>query len=583
MPASELREAAVGERQAEHDRLAAGADQVALNMLSTNVVSANAARPSGPGSAIGVGTNVRSCAATASRPPARVLPREARAIGRRGFHGTRSFCGAAQAPGCSCAPHPSRCPRVSRRARRAKPGRCPREDARRRRGACASCAPTSPGWARARRPAWSAWRARRRPPPPRAAAAARARAARAARGSPAGSARAAPRRCPTPAASRAASGRASSTPTIASQNAVTMNETRRQRAEDQQHADDRAEDADEAREQADAHGGERESTTAAARARLPSRPASVPATSTRAVVETSWAAFVPWSGARGEVERVDHQAPMRTRPPMAASAGPKTPGSGSGRAARGRRGPASCAAGSSTSRARGRPAPAGRSPSISAGGVVVQVQDLRRCRPGRPSGSPAASRSASISLTCGPSASASVWTRLETTVRQRRGQRREAAARRAAALAARDLLGRHDELAAGLSRGHRSASAAWARPRRPGGRSSGSLAVDDARQAVAGGEHEVEQRRGEPDAGLDAAAPGQLGGRELRHGSGSYRRRSSGDGCGRGRGRGPGAPAPAALLQALARLAHQRDRLGEDDRHHGADLLGLLARSCPGC
>src|SRR4051794_16342787 len=35
----------------------------ALNMLRTNVVSANAARPSGPGSAIGVGTNETFCRA----------------------------------------------------------------------------------------------------------------------------------------------------------------------------------------------------------------------------------------------------------------------------------------------------------------------------------------------------------------------------------------------------------------------------------------------------------------------------------------------------------------------------------------
>ena len=33
-----------------------------------------------------------------------------------------------------------------------------------------------------------------------------------------------------------------------------------------------------------------------------------------------------------------------------------------------------------------------------------------------------------------------------------------------------------------------------------------------------------------------------------------------------------------ALLQPLARLAHERDGLGEDGRHHGADLLGLLGR-----
>ena len=49
----------------------------------------------------------------------------------------------------------------------------------------------------------------------------------------------------------------------------------------------------------------------------------------------------------------------------------------------------------------------------------------------------------------------------------------------------------------------------------------------------------------------------------------------------------PGAPtaraaaadaARGALLQPLARLAHERDRLGEDGRHHRADLLGLLGR-----
>jgi hypothetical protein len=32
------------------------------------------------------------------------------------------------------------------------------------------------------------------------------------------------------------------------------------------------------------------------------------------------------------------------------------------------------------------------------------------------------------------------------------------------------------------------------------------------------------------------------------------------------------------LLQALARFAHERDRFGEDDRHHRAQLLGLLLR-----
>src|SRR3954452_8846210 len=36
-----------------------------LNMLSTNVVRANAASPSGPGSAMGVGTNETSCRADA--------------------------------------------------------------------------------------------------------------------------------------------------------------------------------------------------------------------------------------------------------------------------------------------------------------------------------------------------------------------------------------------------------------------------------------------------------------------------------------------------------------------------------------
>jgi hypothetical protein len=34
--------------------------------------------------------------------------------------------------------------------------------------------------------------------------------------------------------------------------------------------------------------------------------------------------------------------------------------------------------------------------------------------------------------------------------------------------------------------------------------------------------------------------------------------------------------APDGLLQALARLAHESDRLGEDERHHRAQLLGLL-------
>ena len=33
---------------------------------------------------------------------------------------------------------------------------------------------------------------------------------------------------------------------------------------------------------------------------------------------------------------------------------------------------------------------------------------------------------------------------------------------------------------------------------------------------------------------------------------------------------------PRTSAEALARLAHQRDRLGEDGRHHLADLLGLL-------
>ena len=44
------------------------------------------------------------------------------------------------------------------------------------------------------------------------------------------------------------------------------------------------------------------------------------------------------------------------------------------------------------------------------------------------------------------------------------------------------------------------------------------------------------------------------------------------------RGQGRSRRRRRGLLQALTRLAHERDRLGEDDRHHRADLLGLLGR-----
>src|SRR3954453_3065327 len=45
----------------------------------------------------------------------------------------------------------------------------------------------------------------------------------------------------------------------------------------------------------------------------------------------------------------------------------------------------------------------------------------------------------------------------------------------------------------------------------------GLLAVDDAREAIAGGEDEVERRRGEPQAGLDGTPPGARGGGRRAH------------------------------------------------------------------
>ena len=43
-------------------------------------------------------------------------------------------------------------------------------------------------------------------------------------------------------------------------------------------------------------------------------------------------------------------------------------------------------------------------------------------------------------------------------------------------------------------------------------------------------------------------------------------------------------PAPVGrLAQALARLAHQRDGLGEDRGHHLRGSAAPAARSCPGC
>ena len=57
------------------------------------------------------------------------------------------------------------------------------------------------------------------------------------------------------------------------------------------------------------------------------------------------------------------------------------------------------------------------------------------------------------------------------------------------------------------------------RRRRPSARRLGVdvVAPGDARDAVAGEEDEVEQRRGEPDHGLDAAAARELGGSAVRH------------------------------------------------------------------
>src|SRR5690349_1423260 len=52
-------------------------------------------------------------------------------------------------------------------------------------------------------------------------------------------------------------------------------------------------------------------------------------------------------------------------------------------------------------------------------------------------------------------------------------------------------------------------------PEAAGGQGLGVVAVDGARDAVAGGEEEVEQGGGEPQAGLDPAAPLLLVGREL--------------------------------------------------------------------
>src|SRR4051794_35495274 len=99
------------------------------------------------------------------------------------------------------------------------------------------------------------------------------------------------------------------------------------------------------------------------------------------------------------------------------------------------------------------------------------------------------------------------------------------------------------------------------------------VALDGARQPVAGDQDEIEERGGDPQARLDAPAPRQLRRGELRHGRPSYRRRR--------RERPPGFPVsePARrLLQPLARLAHQGHGLGEDRGHHGAQLLRLLLR-----
>ena len=48
------------------------------------------------------------------------------------------------------------------------------------------------------------------------------------------------------------------------------------------------------------------------------------------------------------------------------------------------------------------------------------------------------------------------------------------------------------------------------------------VAIDRARQPIAGGEQQIEERRGDAQAGLDAPAPGELGGCGRCHGRGLY-------------------------------------------------------------
>ena len=56
---------------------------------------------------------------------------------------------------------------------------------------------------------------------------------------------------------------------------------------------------------------------------------------------------------------------------------------------------------------------------------------------------------------------------------------------------------------------------------------------------------------------------------------GSERPRPRRRGCARATDARDGGAERCALLKPRARLAHERDRLGEDQRHHRADLFGL--------
>ena len=98
-----------------------------------------------------------------------------------------------------------------------------------------------------------------------------------------------------------------------------------------------------------------------------------------------------------------------------------------------------------------------------------------------------------------------------------RGERGEAGALAAGRLLGEDLLGRHAS-GPGPDAALRRQRAHAARR----GRRVERVAIDGARQPIAGGEQQVEERRGDAQAGLDAPAPGELGGCGRCHGRGLY-------------------------------------------------------------